>query len=80
MFFERKPKKEITLPVSLLLKGSTKKSVARAITKKPLSKAKKVFESSSALEIKKIRIKRNKIAKIRNLVPLAIIEEEIDSL
>jgi len=63
----------------LWFKGKMKKRIAIVITKKPLNKAKKVVESNFALEIKKIKIKTKNIARIMNFVPLAIIEEEIDS-
>jgi len=80
MFFESSLKKEAINKPHLLLKGRTKKSIAMAITKKPLNKAKNIVESSSALERKKIKINKKNIARIVNLVPLTIIEEEIDSL
>jgi len=79
MSFDKNLKKELIIKPHLLFKGRIKNKITIAITKKPLNKAKKVVESRSALETKKIKIKTKNIARIINLVPLTIIEEEIDS-
>ena len=79
MSLDKNFKKELIIKPHLLFKGRMKKRIAIVITKKPLNKAKKVVESSSALETKKIKIKTKNIARIMNFVPLTIIDEETDS-
>ena len=79
MSLDKNLKKELIIKPHLLFKGKMKNKITIVITKKPLNKAKKVVESNSALKMKKNKMKTKNIARIVNLVPLTIIEEEIDS-